>query len=95
MNRGNALALLHRDEAAIEADHKVGQIQPESAAGIQQVKMLQKFQRYAETLAVYDKRLKLKPEDPDAWYRRGLILAKLQRQKHYNLMKPRSLVTID
>ena len=93
MNRGNALALLHRD-AAIEADNKVGQIQPESA-GIQQVKMLQKLQRYEETLAVYDKRLKLKPEDPDAWYRRGLILAKLQRQKHHNLMKPRSLVTID
>ncbi|MBW4507767.1 MAG: tetratricopeptide repeat protein [Scytonematopsis contorta HA4267-MV1] len=75
--KGDVLIALGRHDDAINAYNQAFKLQPNSLAWVKLVKLLEKLKKNDELLALYDQKIRLKPDNPDIWYRRGLSLAKM------------------
>jgi tetratricopeptide (TPR) repeat protein len=80
LNRGSALQLLDRCEAALDDYHRAIALQPAlAAAHFNCGGILKELERFDEALTSYDRGIAIEPRHPDVWLNRGNVLTALRR----------------
>ncbi|BAZ07361.1 tetratricopeptide repeat protein [Calothrix sp. NIES-3974] len=82
--KADILKNLHQTTEAIAAYHQAFNLNPNSTAWIKLVKLYEQIHTPAQDqtenlLAIYTRKLRLQPHNPEIWYRQGISYNKLQR----------------
>ncbi|NJL09458.1 MAG: tetratricopeptide repeat protein [Calothrix sp. SM1_7_51] len=67
-----------RDNDAINVYHQAFNLLPNSSAWLKLAELFEKLGKNDELLALYDRKIRLKPDNPNIWYKYGLVLIKLE-----------------